>query len=569
MKTHFFKLLSTVLLISILSVSCLSVFAQADVIATATEESTTCKFSFYDSTQTTAIPLWVEQTVIFEKMDWDQSFFKQLKILNYIESYTYNAGSLTSVKINGKEYANTGSQKWQVYINHSQNPSTSFKALSLSDNDLVEWKFVTIVSDPSSASSHQSSSSQQESSSQQVSDTSSYSVNSYTTSSAGTLSSGIVTSQTNFFSSTNSTLTSSKISKTQINPNKYEWNTLLDEALDNACVWLKRSEPGSFHLVALGAAGKSADSKTVNKYVTAIVAQKGSYEHLSGLGRDILTVTLSGMNAADIRGLNLINKLETYPDMSKQGINDIAYALIGIDSNDYVVSDSALNNRESLIKTLINSQSKDGGFSFVVGGESDIDMTAIVLIALSTYRDREDVQPIIQNALNYLSKNQASNGRFPTAYGDSSESISQIIIALNSLGISMEDQRFFKGQKNIVNVLLDFKTPDGGFAHELNGESNLIATEQATLALVSLKNGTSPYKINYLSSDTSSKSSGLSDALGGNNIIIVIVCISIAILLVAAFIIAYFINKKKKELALSPDLITEQSNEDPNSENLE
>ena len=70
---------------------------------------------------------------------------------------------------------------------------------------------------------------------------------------------------------------------------------------------------------------------------------------------------------------------------------------------------------------------------------------------------------------------------------ESSESSSQVIIALCSLGIDPEiDNRFSRGKNNILAALEGFRRDDGGFAHELSESiSDYMATQQAMLALIS------------------------------------------------------------------------------------
>lgn len=172
-------------------------------------------------------------------------------------------------------------------------------------------------------------------------------------------------------------------------------------------------------------------------------------------------------------------------DLGKQGINGYAYALL----SSYSCSDS--NNIEfinSVIETILSFQEDDGGFS-IMAGHSDFDITCMVLTSLSPYIDQENVKNAVEKALGYISAKIENNGYVLYQGNDSSESISQLIITLTSLGIDpYSDERFVKNGKNPVDTLLTYMSKDGGFKHySKDSSSNILASEQALLAMVSLQ----------------------------------------------------------------------------------
>lgn len=86
------------------------------------------------------------------------------------------------------------------------------------------------------------------------------------------------------------------------------------------------------------------------------------------------------------------------------------------------------------------------------------------------------------------------NAGFSSWNTNNAESISQVIVALCSLGIDpAKDGRFITSDgKTLLDGLLLFRLPDGGFCHVLNGGWNSMANDQAAYALVSywrLENG--------------------------------------------------------------------------------
>ena len=96
------------------------------------------------------------------------------------------------------------------------------------------------------------------------------------------------------------------------------------------------------------------------------------------------------------------------------------------------------------------------------------------------------VSEAIELALGALPACQMENGGFGDD-GESSESASQVIIALCALGIDpASDARFVKRGGSVLDALLRFAKPDGGFAHTLEkgaDGSNAMAGEQALGAL--------------------------------------------------------------------------------------
>ena len=62
-----------------------------------------------------------------------------------------------------------------------------------------------------------------------------------------------------------------------------------------------------------------------------------------------------------------------------------------------------------------------------------------------------------------------------------------MILALTALDIDpVEDERFQKNQRNVVEALMDFRLSDGGFAHEKDGPLDAMACEQAMQALTAM-----------------------------------------------------------------------------------
>lgn len=138
------------------------------------------------------------------------------------------------------------------------------------------------------------------------------------------------------------------------------------------------------------------------------------------------------------------------------------------------------------LRHLLDKQLEDGGWA-LSGTVADPDTTAMALQALSFLQQEEGVKEAIDKGLARLSTLQQANGGF-TAWGVSSaESIAQAIIALTMLDISLEDARFVKNGSDLLEAMLAFRLSDGSFCHIAGKGYDVMATQQAMLALDALR----------------------------------------------------------------------------------
>lgn len=137
-------------------------------------------------------------------------------------------------------------------------------------------------------------------------------------------------------------------------------------------------------------------------------------------------------------------------------------------------------------RPILARQNPDGGWS-LGGGASDPDLTAMALQALAKYRSRTDVSAAVEAGLSCLSQLQQENGAFLSWDAESSEAVSQVLVALTELGLSPDDARFVKNGQTLEDVLLRFAQSDGSFAHTPDGRGNLLASTQAFYALAAVQ----------------------------------------------------------------------------------
>lgn len=252
-------------------------------------------------------------------------------------------------------------------------------------------------------------------------------------------------------------------------------------------------QSGLWETICFARSGYAVPEGYYNLYYNNVVAelQEGNGS-ISGdrtntdYSKTIISLAAIGKDPKNVGGYNLLNKLANYDKIKRGGMMAYVWALIALDSNDYeipVTDTGTQTTRDLLIKTIlarevVTSSGTRGGFSLYsesADASPDTDVTAMTLQSLAKYKDREDVKPVIERALTVLSGLQNDNGSYGT-FGapETSESTSQVVLALTSLGIDPgTDGRFIKGGNNTLNDLMTYYVSGGGFMHiKAGGTSN-------------------------------------------------------------------------------------------------
>ena len=174
--------------------------------------------------------------------------------------------------------------------------------------------------------------------------------------------------------------------------------------------------------------------------------------------------------------------------LGTQGLNGWIWALITLDAGDYDIPADARYSREDIVSGILAGQTEEGGFG-LSDGSSDVDITAMALQALACDVSlREDVRGSVDRALTWLSAQQNKTGDFSAWGASSAESTAQVVIALCSLGIDPRtDTRFVKEGRSALDGLMQYQVDGGMFRHTLDGEADVMTTEQAALALIALE----------------------------------------------------------------------------------
>lgn len=264
------------------------------------------------------------------------------------------------------------------------------------------------------------------------------------------------------------------------------------EALSKNEIYPIQPIGGEWTVIALARAG-ALSGETAEKYYNSLCAAveeigsaRLSERKPSENARVIIALAAIGKDPSDVAGYDLLCALDDMEYIEKQGINAAIYALIAFDCTDY---DAYIH--DELIEYILANMT--GGGWALAGDTADVDVTAMAIQALAPYIDDEEVSTAVESGLLFLSDSLDEN----CGYG-SCESTSQTLIALAALGIDpISDERFIVDGITLTDAL-EVYAAESGYKHIVDGEENLMATEQAALALTAYglsKDGSSLYDL--------------------------------------------------------------------------
>ena len=273
--------------------------------------------------------------------------------------------------------------------------------------------------------------------------------------------------------------------------NQNTGQVITKKSINDTANWINKNRNFSnydhfidWDVLGLARSNQEVPSTYYKAFENYVKEEKGEFRKVTDYERMTLAVTAIGKDPRDIAGYNFIEKIYNNERMTIQGTNGVIFALLALDSNNYEVPNNALWTREKLLTWLLQQQKSDGGFPLAEGAASDIDITAMTLQALANpnYQKMKEAKAATDKAVTWLSEQQQTNGGFQSAGSVNSESVSQVIIALSSLGIDSNDKRFTKESGDLLTALLSFVNTDGGISHTKGGESNYMATQQGLMA---------------------------------------------------------------------------------------
>ena len=247
---------------------------------------------------------------------------------------------------------------------------------------------------------------------------------------------------------------------------------------------------GDWAVVALMRSGAAIPDGYVkdyyNKVSDELVTLKGLLSELkyTEYSRVALGMAAIGADPRSVGGYDLLARLSDFDATVYQGINGAIFAIIAFGAAGGGDEYAAIADK--YIDYILSRQLEDGGFT-LSGSISDPDTTAMAVSALSRYIDRVEVKDSIGRAIVRLSAMQRPTGGYTSFSSTNSESVAQVIIALSSMGIPLDDDRFVKNGVTLLDNLLTFYISGQGFEHEKDGGVSLMSTEQSLCALAALK----------------------------------------------------------------------------------
>ncbi len=265
----------------------------------------------------------------------------------------------------------------------------------------------------------------------------------------------------------------------------------IDDIMEKAAGYLNEN-PGSWSALAIHSAGANIGQKPGTLAYSELNAQRKS-----GLSLGIARALLNAAACGEVSGaFSLAEQVIKDGDIEKTGLNGPVFALILLCSADR--DDIYMQQKAALSDMIVKYQKDSGGFALTGGMEEDTDITAMAVSALSIAGEKTDE---VQKAIDFLSAGQYADGSMGSMDTPNCESTAQAIIALTAAGVSADDARFVKNGAALPEALMRFASNDGGFSHLYGGESDIIATEQALMALAAYKNSVNPYEVEIKEAD--------------------------------------------------------------------
>lgn len=247
--------------------------------------------------------------------------------------------------------------------------------------------------------------------------------------------------------------------------------------------------------LALNLLGENIDSNKINIY---------EYKSLKTYPKNIINLVAAGKNPEDYEGKNYVK--EVLDGQTESGLfvvgneqedsypENMANAIIAMDMT------KAEYNKVSAVKLLMSfAKESEEGKSF----DDNVVKTSLAIIALSSHKDVEGVNALIEELKEYLKNEQLYDGSFSinSLADDDSDSegnavaTAMVIQALVALGENPLSNGWVKDGINLLTALLSFKEEDKFiFNSSYIRISENEATSISILALKSMETGKSAYK---------------------------------------------------------------------------
>lgn len=257
---------------------------------------------------------------------------------------------------------------------------------------------------------------------------------------------------------------------------------------------------GEWSVLAMARDGYLTDYAR-NAYLTELYKtlqdKKGILHHVKYTEYSRVVIALSALNISptSVNGYNLLKPLADFKKVSGQGINGSSFALIALDTKKYEIPElkngKTQTTRDALIADILGKEIEGGGWA-LSGNIADPDVTAMTIQSLVPYMSRNDVNAAVNRGIEKLAALQDADGGYSSDFISESgnpvknlESSAQVVIALSAVDASLiQQEKFMKNGKTLLDELLRYQKEDGSFCHVIGEKSDAMATDQGTLALL-------------------------------------------------------------------------------------
>ena len=248
--------------------------------------------------------------------------------------------------------------------------------------------------------------------------------------------------------------------------------------------------------MAIAAAGEDPHDWKVgsNSIVDYLAANAGDATTVTDYARMILAIVAVVEDPTSFGGRDFVNLLKGQYNSGQIGdaslLNDDFWGVMALISASESPDSEAVANSVAFIK---NNQNDDGGWSWGVGADSDVDDTAAAIMALISAGENQN-STVIQNALAYIKSMQMDNGGFESWGATNADTNSWTIDAIVAAGQDPTSNDWIEDSHTPVDDLLTFQQDDGSFYWQ-SGTPGMSVPKTTAYAIQALLGEPYPVKV--------------------------------------------------------------------------
>ncbi len=270
------------------------------------------------------------------------------------------------------------------------------------------------------------------------------------------------------------------------------WNDSLDAMLDSACSWLYwNAARGNYDAVtALGVANRSANPTDV---LLLTELEGVVLDDLSSLTQALTALAYCGYSSPILENRVLFADFINLTEPENCSTQQLCDILLYCDSFAFEIDPNAKLSQNRIIAELLKRQNKDGSFSQSSTGSFGIRTTAKAVTVLQQYRDLAIINEAVQMGISYLSSPSVRNLLFESREYTDTVTVAQMIIAICSCNLPMDDIYFTYDGMTYPDLLQSCFCVSGGFSMRKGETEDALATAAAIEALCALREQGNPY----------------------------------------------------------------------------